>query len=151
MGDDLMKYRINMAGIWLPILVLFPLPMMLIRMLNFKYSYLFAMIFTGIDLVYFVCLLVWVLQLDRNFHSLIMEHGALVFSKCTIPVEEIKRVIVNQRTGVMILHRKGRKIPLSIGVRLPDKVYFLSEIEEWLKTHEVKTSVIAVRKHRNGK
>ena len=84
-----MKYRINMAGTWLPFLVLFPLPMMLIRMLNFKYSYLFAMIFTGIDLVYFVCMLVWVLQLDRNFHSLIMEHGALVFSKCTIPVEEI--------------------------------------------------------------
>ena len=106
-----MKYRINMAGTWLPFLVLFPLPMMLIRMLNFKFSYLFAIIFTGIDLVYFVCLLVLVLRLSKNFRSLTMEHGALVFSKCTIPVEEIKRVIVNQRTGVMILHRKGRKIP----------------------------------------
>ena len=146
-----MKYHINMAGTWLPFLVLFPLPMMLIRMLNFKYSYLFAMIFTGIDLVYFVCLLIWVLQLDRNFHSLIMEHGALVFSKCTIPVEEIKRVIVNQRTGVMILHRKGRKIPLSIGVRLPDKVYFLSEIETWVRENEVIISLVPVRKRLLGK
>lgn len=144
-----MKYRINMVGTWVPFLVLLPLPMRLISML--KLSNFYAMIFTGIDVVYFVCLLIWVLRLSRNFRVLIMENGALVFSKCTIPTEEIKKVIVNQRTGVMTLYRKGHKIPLVIGVRLPDKVYFLSEIEEWLKTNEVKTSVIAVRKHRNGK
>ena len=133
----------------MPFLVLLPLPMMLISML--KLSNLYAMIFTGIDFVYFVCLLIWVLQLSRNFRLLTMENGALVFSKCTIPTEGIKKVIVNQRTGVMTLYRKGHKIPLSIGVRLPDKVYFLSEIEKWLRENEVKTSVISARKHLIGK
>jgi hypothetical protein len=139
-----MKYRINMVGTWLPFLVLLPLPMMLISML--KLSNFYAMIFTGIDVVYFVCLLIWVLRLSRNFRVLIMENGALVFSKCTIPTEEIKKVIVNQRTGVMTLYRKGHKIPLVIGVRLPDKVYFLSEMETWLRGNKVTISVVSVRK-----
>ena len=111
-----------------------------------KLSNLYAMIFTGIDVVYFVCLLIWVLRLSRNFRVLIMENGALVFSKCMIPTEEIKKVIVNQRTGVMTLYRKGHKIPFVIGVRLPDKVYFLSEMETWLRGNKVTISVVSVRK-----
>jgi len=135
-----MKYRINMVGTWLPFLIMLPYPMMLINLL--KLSNLYAMIFTGIDVAYFVFLFIWVLRLSRNFRFLTMENGVLVFSKCTIPTGEIKKVIVNQRTGVMTLYRKGHKIPLSIGVRLSDKVYFLSEIEKWLRENEVNTSVI---------
>ena len=58
---------------------------------------------------------------------------------------------MNQRTGVMILHRKGRKIPLSIGVRLPDKVYFLSEIEPWVRENEVTATLVPVQKRLLGK
>ena len=138
-----MNYRINIAGTWLPFLSLISVPMMLIDI--FRLFNLYAWIVLGADVVYGGILLIWVLRLSKNFRSLIMEHGALVFSKCKIPAEKIKKVTVNQRTGVVILLRKGHKIPLVIGTRLSDKVYFLSEIKTWLSENEVKMSVISVR------
>ena len=138
-----MNFRINIAGTWLPFLSLISVPMMLIDI--FRLYNLYAWIVLGVEVVYGVILIIWVLRLSRNFHFLTMERGALVFSNCTIPAEEIKKVTVNQRTGVVILLRKGHKIPLVIGTRLSDKVYFLSDIETWVSENEVKMSVISVR------